>query len=50
MKVVHLHGWTSTIFEPNIEPKNCPLGSKKVKNDPVRLEGDKENRVIKLYK
>ena len=38
-------------FEPHIEPKNIPLGSKKVKNNPkiksksnIRSEGNKENK------
>ena len=32
-----------TVFEPHIEPKNSPLGPQKVKNDPVRIEENKEN-------
>ena len=39
-----------TVFEPFLNPKNSPLGLKKVKNDPkiesksnVRIEGNIEN-------
>ena len=41
MKAVKL---PKTVFEPHIEPKNIPLGPKKVKNDPVRIEGNIENK------
>ena len=41
-----------TVFEPHIESKNIPLGSKKVKNNPkiksksnIRSEGNKENKI-----
>ena len=45
MKVVQLHEWTpKTVFEPHIEPKNSPLGPQKVKNDPVRIEGNNKNK------
>ena len=43
-------------FEPHIEPKNSPLSTQKIKNNPkiksksiVRIEGNKENKVVALY-
>ena len=32
---------------PHMEPKNSPVGPKKVQNDPIK--GNKENKVIALY-
>ena len=51
MKIVQLHEWTPKQFEAHIEPKNSPLGPKKVKkkNDPVRIEGNKRIGVFALY-
>ena len=44
------------IFDPNIEPKNSPLGPQKVKNNPkikskekVRIEGTIEKKVVQLH-
>ena len=34
MKVVQLHEYPKTFFEPHTDPKNIPLGPQKVKNDP----------------
>ena len=33
-----------TVFESHIKPKYSPLGPKKVKNYPVRNEGNKDNK------
>ena len=51
MKVVQLHEYPKTVVELYSNPKNSPLGPKKVKSDPkikstskVRIEGTIENK------